>query len=323
MKILFVSPNPTDPLSFYRGIGPLSVMRKQFGFDYEVGTNISWAQVRSCDFVFMQRPFNSQHVQVAEMCQKWNVPMICDFDDWLYELMPDNPSFDVYESSKNNLEKVRAIASRTIVTTEYMKNLYSEIGTDADVIPNAYDTDLLQHGDIDDRNKIVLWRGGNSHLQDILSVRMGFVELIRRHKDWQFFFLNVKPWFLGEEFDNVKHVQGMGLIEYFEFIKKAKPAIMTHPLLDSPFNRAKSMCSWIEAGHAGAAFVGPDFEEFKRPGCINYQPNSSESFFNAINNLINNPHGIIENARMIQKEITGPLSLKNVNEKRWEIFKSI
>jgi hypothetical protein len=42
------------------------------------------------------------------------------------------------------------------------------------------------------------------------------------------------------------------------------------PLHVSDFNRAKSNIGWIEAVHAGAITVAPDFQEWRRPGVINY-----------------------------------------------------
>ena len=320
MKILYVSPNPTDALAFYRGTGPLSVMRKQYDVEFTIGDAVSWAQIKMHDLVYMQRPFNSQHMQVVDMCKKWGTPMIADFDDWLYGLMNDNPAYHIYEQAKPVLEHVRATAKRISVSNPYMQGLYKQLGTETTVIPNSYDSDMLTPADPEDRNRVVLWRGGNSHMQDIFSVRSGFIRLIEENPEWQFYFLNVQPWWLGRDYDNVKAFPGMGLMEYMDFIQKAKPAIMTHPLKDDPFNRSKSMCSWIEAGHAGAAFVGPDFEEFNRPGSVTYAPDDGESFYNAIQGLINNPVNIIKNAKAIQSEILGPLSTRVVNETRFKLF---
>jgi hypothetical protein len=182
---------------------------------------------------------------------------------------------------------------------------------------------MLTPADPMDRNKIVLWRGGASHTQDLLSVRQGWVELVSRHTDWQFVFMNCYPWWLGEVPSNVRFIEGMNAIDYMAAIQKISPAVMTHPLVDTDFNRCKSMCSWIEASHAGAAFVGPDFEEFERPGLERYTPGNSESFYKVISGLMNDPSRIVHNAKLGQAEILGPLSLREVNKTRAKLFSGI
>jgi len=322
VKILYITPNATDPLAFYRGTGPLARMRRDYpGLEFTSSEAVSWATLVSHDLVFMQRPFNAQHAEVIDMCNKWGVPVVSDFDDWLYDLMPDNPAYSLYRRAVPALETARLGSAAITVSTEHMKRLYAERGSDSIVVPNAYDADTFTPADATDRRKIVLWRGGNSHTQDLLSVRSGWLELIRKHADWQFMFMNCHPWWLGETFENVKHLEGMSIIDYMSALGEIRPAIMTHPLLDSDFNRAKSMCSYIEAAHAGAAFVGPDFEEFVRPGLERYTPDSGESFFAVIDRLIEQPERIVANARLAQAEITGPLSLRQVNRIRWETFK--
>lgn len=324
MKILYITPNAADPLAFYRGSGPLSSLRKTHDLDYIQLDSLNWANIRNCDLVFMQRPFLPEHEQVVELCRQWKVPLAVDFDDWLYELSPDNPAIHIYQKNRQSYHKAAEVADAVMVATEDMQKMYLEkFGIESTVVPNAYDTDIFTPRPLNDHSKIVLWRGSNSHTQDLFSVRSGYVELVKKHKDWQFLFMNCPPWFLGDDFDNVKTLPPLNVLEYMHIIQSIKPAIMTHPLLDCSFNRAKSMCSWIEASHAGAAFVGPDFTEYTRPGLTQYKANDGLSFFNAIDGLISQPERIIESARLGQAEITGPLSLREVNKKRFEIFKGL
>lgn len=324
MKLLYISPNASDALAFYRGSGPLSSLRRHSGIDYTIADGVTWATLTAHDAVFFQRPFTGNHLEVIELCRKWGVPFTVDFDDWLYELSPDNPAYHIYQKNRTNYHTAAEIAHRLTVSTEDMASMYrSRFGIEATVVPNAYDTDLFRPRQLEDHSKIVLWRGSNSHAQDLFSVRQGWLELIRKHRDWQFLFINCPPWFLGDSFDNVKVLPPLDVLDYMNILQQIKPAIMTHPLLDCSFNRSKSMCSWIEASHAGAAFVGPDFKEYERPGLTRYEPGSSESFFRAIDGLIEDPSRIIENARLGQAEITGPLALREVNKIRERVFKDL
>ena len=324
MKILFVTPNPSDALSFYRGAGPLRRLREHHDIEYVQPSEMNWATVVNCDLVFFQRPYTADHKKVIEICKQWGVPCVVDYDDWLYELSADNPAFHTYNNNKDNYHYAAESADALMVATHDMADLYMDrYGIEATVIPNAYDDQLFTPRPLDEHDKIVLWRGSNSHTQDLVSVRKGWLSLIRKHTDWQFVFINVPPWWLSEGFENVKTVAPRSTREYMDMIQKLKPAIMTHPLMDCAFNRAKSMCSWIEASHAGAAFVGPDFLEYQRDGITNYKAGDSSSFHEAIDGLITEPTRIIENARKGQRLITGELSLREVNKKRMEVFRSL
>jgi len=323
MRILYVTPNPSDPLAFYRGSVPLSRMRKSHGIDFSYADAVGWNHIVDHDIIFFQRPFTPQHLQVMRMAKDWGKKIVVDYDDWLHDLMQDNPAYFLYERSKAFVSEAESLADVIMVATEKMQELYSARGIKSVVVPNAYDTELFTPCDVSDRSKIVLWRGSSSHLMDNFSVRSGWLELIKQHTDWQFVFMNVPPWWLFADFDNTHIVEGKDIIQYIKSLEETKPAIMTHPLVDSDFNRSKSMCSWIEASHAGAAFVGPDFKEYQREGITNYKANDSQSFFNAIDGLIKNPEMIIENAKKGQKIITSSLSLTEINKIRYELFHSL
>ena len=322
MKILYISPNPSDALSFYRGAQPLRRLRQHHQVEYVQTDSLNWSTIVNCDLVFFQRPYTQEHKAVIDLCRKWKVPFVVDFDDWLYELSPDNPAFHTYNNNKEYYHHAAESAAAVMVATQDMADLYlDQHGIECEVVPNAYDDELLTPRPINDHFKIVLWRGSNSHTQDLLSVRQGYLNLIKKHTDWQFVFINVPPWWLGENFENVKTVAPRSTIDYMAMIQQMKPAIMTHPLMDCNFNRAKSMCSWIEASHAGAAFVGPNFKEYQREGIETYEPGDSKSFFDSVDGLITEPTRILENAAKGQAAITGSLSLREVNKKRFEIFK--
>ena len=321
MKILYVTPNPTDPLAFYRGTLPLAEMRKDYPeFEYTIAANVNWANLTAHDLVFMQRPYTSEHGRIVDMCKKWRKPLVLDFDDWLYELSPDNPAVHVY-SDKTHYHKAAEMADAIMVTTTDMQEYYeADHGIKTHVVPNAFNDRLLDFRPVEDHSKIVLWRGSNSHTQDLLSVRQGYLKLIKEHTDWQFVFINMPPWWLGDNFENVKTVAPRDALDYMRMLNNIKPAIMAHPLSDCRFNRAKSMCSWLEASGCGSAFVGPDFPEYSREGIINYTPGDSKSFYNEINQLITDPIDIIESAKTSQDIIKKHLLLKDVNKLRYDIF---
>lgn len=331
MRIGYITPEETDPLAFYRGTGPLTHMRKNYD-DVEYFTipnNVTWAELRKCDVVLLQRPFINEHLKVVDMANKWNIPVVADFDDWLMDLAPSNPAYHAFRDKQQIISQICNMVDGIMVATEQLKTSYGKLLLDQNkpmcVVPNAYDVDLFKKYRNDknkkERSKIFLWRGGTSHMEDLLSVKDDYRELFKKYPDWEFVFLAQHPWFLDvKEFKNVKTADPMNLIDYYRAIHDTAPAIMTHPLTDTIFNRGKSMCSWLEATHARAAYIGPDFEEFHRDGIFNY--GKVKSFFDMAELLLNNPILIEENYQESEAYINANLTLDIINKKRYQFLKS-
>lgn len=329
MKIGYITPDETDALAFYRGSGPLSHLRKKVhDLEYEAMPNsISWASIRKYDLLFMQRPWLVEHLKIAELADKWNVPLVIDFDDWLMELPVSNPAYEAFNKNKKNIVQICNAASAIIVATNKLAELFKTLLIDPNkpvvVVPNAYDVDLFKkyrnEKNIKDKKKIFAWRGGNSHMEDLLSVKQDYLNLFQSFPDWEFVFIAQHPWFLEAKAPNVKTADALKIIEYFRALHDTAPAILAHPLADSDFNRSKSMCSWLEATHARAAFIGPDFEEFHRDGITNYNGN----FFEVAAELLNHPEKILINYEKSEKYIQENLTLDRVNAIRYSVFKQL
>lgn len=252
--------------------------------------------------------------------------IVCDYDDFLFDLKTDNPAWGTYtknETVVESLKKIVDIADVFFVTTEDLKKEYEKRGAKrVVVIPNGYDSKLFSYAkDFNtDRRKIVLWRGSTSHVHDCVSVLSGYERLIEENQDWIFVFMNQYPWFLSKEHKNVSYIPGMETLDYFEKIYKMAPAIMTHPLSDCVFNRCKSMACFLEANHAGAAFVGPNFQEFARPGVTTYKPDDPNSFYESISSLLNNPNMVSKAIMTAKNHINNSLELGVLNKIREKEF---
>jgi hypothetical protein len=331
MKIALVTPDPADALSFYRASGPLIHLSKNYNFQYEhLANDITWASLKKFDAVFMHRPYLPEHLLVVEMANEWNVPVIGDFDDWLYELPVSNPAHGAFKMHQKTFSQIVNCLDAVMVTTTKLQELMRGICLNQDkpitVVPNAYDhklfTSYRHDNNLKERKMIFAWRGGNSHNGDLLSVKQDYRNLFASFPTWQFIFIAQNPWILEPaEFKNVQTADALKIVKYFKALHNTAPAILAHPLEDNEFNRAKSMCSWLEATHARAAFIGPDFEEFHRDGILNY--NSEKSFFECASQLLNDPQRIVENYWKSEYYIRKHLTLDVVNETRFKCFQNL
>lgn len=329
MKIFFATPSVTDPLSFYRGTDPLYRLQRDFS-DIEILYDCEFNRRNCCeaDLVFVQRPYNAEHLKILEICNEEQIPVVCDFDDWFIDLPTSNPAHGEFLVNKNNFINIVQKCNGFTAANDFLLELLRKINPAVPslTVPNAYDVDKFIHyrnkHNVLERNKYVVWRGGNSHIADLLSVKADYEKLFREFPDWDFIFIAQHPFMFNVDgCTNVKVADGMKHIQYFKAIHNSAPAILCHPLTDCDFNRAKSMCSWLEATHARAAFVGPDFEEFKRPGTTLY--NRDFSFYDAVKSLMTNPKKVGENIKASDEYVMENLTLKKVNIKREYFFKSV
>lgn len=332
MKIAFITPDLADPLSFYRGAGPLCNLVKNYkDFDFtHIPNDITWASIKKFDAILLQRPCKPEYLQVCDLAEKWGIPIIGDFDDWLYELPQSNPAYLAFKKQQKTFVQILNSLNSIIVATEKLKELIKPLLLDQNkpihVVPNAYDVNLFKKyrhvKNVKEKKKIFAWRGGNSHLGDLNSVKQDYHNLFKSYLDWQFIFIAQPPWILDvTKFSNVQMADPLPVIEYFRAIHNTGISILAHPLEENEFNKAKSMCSWLEATHARAAFIGPDFEEFKRDGILNYGKNLS--FFEAASKVLNDPTYMNELYYKSEMYIMKHLTLDIVNELRVKAFREL
>lgn len=321
MKSLVVTPSTTDPISFYRGAHPLRRLRQSYDYDFEFTDAVNWSTISNVDNVFLHRGFIPQHAEVAQICKNWGMPIWGDYDDWLLGLTIDNPAYSRFDGNRDAIKKCMAALDLCFATTEHLAQLLRNEGVKNVVVaPNAYDHRLFEYARRQkERLKICLWRGSSTHNHDLLSVLPGLEDIFKKHSDWHFIFAGHNPsWLFKEKHANVHYVEPKSTLDYMQMIWDIAPSVVYHPLTATDFNRAKSMCSWLEATHAGAAFLAPAFDEFVRPGITNYEAENSQSFFEKMDALLSDPNQIKDNVQASMGEIAQNFTLEKVNEIRWK-----
>lgn len=256
--------SPTDATSFYRAIGPFSRLRETFEFNVMFNRELSWATLSWSNILFMHRPDNVNHVQVAKIARKMGRKVWIDFDDDMTCVPTDNPCFKDALAAKPWAIECLKIADVVTVTTEAMKENFSKWNKNIHVIPNGVDSRIFKGPEKTEPNKLILWRGTPTHDRDLWTYASAITRALEKHPDWRIIFLGYNPWFITNHLKDSQYtlIEGQELLSYFELIQKMKPDIMIVPLHDSPFNRAKSNIAWLEGSMAGAAVVRPAWENW-------------------------------------------------------------
>lgn len=329
MKTLLINvPNPTDGTSLYRGYGPLGHLKKMLP-DVNMMTSdaYNWAVFSMADGLFMQRPYSSTHWQIASMAKSNNVPIWVDYDDDLFRLPRSNPAYKTYnpEPVQKDMAKIIALADVVTVSTRQLKDNLLPLNKNVIVIENALDeTTFAQRPEKPAlRNPMMFWRGSPTHDKDLMYFTEGMSEIARKYPKFSWCFMGHPFWWTLEQMpdNNLILCEAVDPIEYFEVLVKVAPAAMVVPLYDNQFNRSKSNIGWIEATYAGAVCIAPDWEEWRKPGCLLYR--DQNEFRHLCDLVIRGEIDIEAKVKESWDYIQNNLTLKVMNKLRVDVIKGL
>jgi hypothetical protein len=332
-RLLTICGDDSDATSFYRGLGPLSVLERQvpwldvlrFWTPFECNEN----RLRTVDGVFIQRPSIAPHLDIVRSAKLLGVPVWIDLDDDIFSIPDDNPTQQLY--SMNNYAHFAAecmkLADVVTVSTEALKTAFSRFSTNIQVIPNAFDDYFFskwkRERDPARGKPVVLWRGSNSHDYDLLKIVGSVRPYAEKHPEWHWVFLGHKPWVLTQDLPKEKwnHVGwNSSVAGYLNTLNRIQPTIVIVPLVDHGFNRCKSNIAWIEGTFANAAVIAPRWESWDRPGVVRYD--SASDFSKTLHDCLAGGVDLKWHVTESWKDIRENLVLTKVNRKRFEILRS-
>lgn len=304
--------------------------RKGIYIDFLFTEEYDHAVMARADLIFMQRPFRDTDLRIAKLAKSNGVPIWIDYDDDLFSVPNSNPTYKIYggDEVKKRVAQLCACADTISVTTPYFKKKLEgsplPLCKDIRVIPNAYNDALLgtKRKLIEQRNALIFWRGSATHQEDIEEYMGPIVETMKENPKWTFLFQGDKYWRLFQQAGkNAVFADGIDPIEYFKMLSDTKPSATWVPLADSPFNRSKSNIAWLESVHAGCVTIGPKWEEWERPGCLNYS--SKQTFYDAAAAIIKEEVDIEEQNRLAWEYVMDNLRLTTLNKLRMQIIEDL
>jgi hypothetical protein len=253
----------------------------------DVNRDSGWDILSKYDIVFFHRPCRQVDHTLMCISKYLNVLTWVDYDDWLFEVPEWNQSREIYNNPYVQQIMIKMILCADVVTcsTQALQNKFLIINKNTVLVPNAYRSDLFTYRDEvpDEREQKVIWRGTTTHEGDLQSVLPALSNL-----PYFIEFLGAPPFSVTSKINvnNYSCHREQDLFLYFKDIYKRRPKVVVFPLVDCFFNQCKSNIAYIEALHAGAMCVAPDFPEFRKPGVCTYTPGNSESFLHAVDGVM-------------------------------------
>ena len=327
MDILFLSHYTENACGWYRNAGIVPHLRKITDHNitiarYSEVSPISWALVVQYDIIFMQNPLGRDSAMLVRLVRECGKKSWIDYDDNYLSINPENDKFEEYNSEdvKKSIISILKNADVVTVTTEYLKQCFKEYSSNIWVVPNAHNDYLLKREDLKPRNKVVLWRGGQSHKRDLIFHADALNKAAEEFGDYNFIYMGYNIWHnTKNDHNNNKQLKGTDVIMYFKTIFNMCPSVVWTPLEDNVFNHGKSNIAAIEASWVGAASIVPSWWNF--PSALHYS--NTQELFDCIYAALSGEVDVEKQARLGWEFVSDTLLLSKVNLKRVEIIKSL
>ena len=223
-----------------------------------------------------------------------HLPVLAEIDDNILstpEYNPANPYYAPGTDFRRLAVEQFKHADGLIVSTPYLKEVYSEMNDNIHVVQNAIDFQVWDKPQRRTKPGQVRigWAGGASHAEDLRIIEPVVRRILAKHENARFVFVHGIPEFL-------KNIPRAECVSKFARIDKY-PAFIAHrgfdiglaPLVDNAFNRGKSNLRWLEYGAMRVPCVASDvghFSETIRQGVDGVLCQTEDEWVEAISRLV-------------------------------------
>lgn len=225
-----------------------------------------------------------------------HIPVVAEIDDNMLSTADYNPAAAFYAPGsdfRNLAIQQFSAADAMIVSTQHLKEVYSDFCPNIHVIENSMDLSIW------DRTKKkrrpgeirIGWAGGASHLEDLRIIEPVVRKILEKYRQARFVFVHGMPDFF-KGIRGVEHANKWSRIDkYPAFLASRGFDIGVAPLVDNAFNRGKSNLRWLEYGAMRVPCVASQvghFEETIRDGVDGILCKTEQEWIDAISELIEN-----------------------------------
>ena len=196
-----------------------------------------------------------------------HIPVVVECDDNFVSTSVGNPAHDSYAPGtafrELAIDQFRS-ADAMVVTTPYLKMVYSDFCDDVRVVPNCIDFSVWDKVQRVRKPGIRIgWAGGASHNDDLKIIEPAVHQILAKHPDVTFVFVHGIPHFF-KDIKRIECVQKFERIDkYPRFLGRQDFDIGLAPLVDDAFNRSKSNLRWLEYSALKVPTVASNVGHFK------------------------------------------------------------
>ena len=298
--------HPTFACGQIRIVSPFRELQKQ-GFQFcwaakvlaEGRLHIDMKLLSEADLIIVQRFFPTPEMRdVLSEIKSMGKPIIYETDDLLTHPPSGNPHAEALGRARESIESCIRSADLVVVSTTKLKTEIQPLNQNIEVIPNYLDERIWAFDKENTSKHIntslrILCAGTLTHTQDYALIFPVLQQLKALHEEHiRYIFMGIDP---PDELD-------LGEVEIIDFqsgyqayareLQRLSVDLAVVPLLDNPFNQAKSSIKFLEYSILGVPGVYSDILPYQS---IHHRqtglkvPNTQEAWFAALDELIRNP----------------------------------
>jgi hypothetical protein len=318
-SITVYSPNHENTIAIYSSVRP---------WRHVNGHEIRYTNERidpdDSNVLFFERPQWSADIRMLKQWRKAGKKIWVDHDDNVFQLPVYNPLKDFYDSCRENIVEALQIADVVTTCSESTAKEWRRVCGNSDkvkILPVRYDETLwpIQNRS---QNKIIAWRGSNTHRGDLESVQDDLIMFCAENPDWTMIFFGSGHEWLAEKIKRAQFVSTLDFESYKYALNIAAPSIMFIPWVPNVFNAGKSEIAWYEATAAGAVFVCARWGQYANIPAVHY--NGKTSAYDALCIAKNN---VVQSDSLwqmsVHKMLDGEYNIKHATKIRESILRGL
>jgi glycosyltransferase involved in cell wall biosynthesis len=328
---------PEHALGHLRICAPLKLNGIQVNW-YRPTDDFSKINIIECDVVIIQRDFPrdlEKYLEIITQAQKYNIPIILELDDLLWDLPPDHPDriSNHYLDALWPMLIATLLADAVVVSTPVLQESLNPL-TPAQVVclPNYLDDSLWQFQEpkkSHDKSVRIGYMGGESHFADIQPIVPAIEKILYQYRSQiELVFWGGEP---PEELLSSQNVEWHELniqdyVQFAEYFAQQEFDIFLAPLSDNRFNRAKSPIKYLECATLGGVGVCSQIDPYLQViehGKTGFLANSLDSWFDSLSILIENPVLRSEILKNSHENIQRKWLLSNHSQEWMEVYQKV
>lgn len=277
-------------------------------YDPKTDPSFDWIKIfAEHDVVFFNYTTNDVgYAIMGTLAQKYKRKIICDFDDDLWNILPDNVAYETFNRDSWGRKVATAIAGdvhHVTVTNKHLKNSIlantKKLSREISVLPNYIDLTLYKHrSPFKDRGYYnALHFGSSSHFVSLASdVFYNAMDRIMREYP-NFTFTSIGA-FLPQYRQRWgrRYQQGFGDEDLLKWIDKMSNIMdesdfMVVPLIDNVYNRSKSSTKFLEASSFKIPGIWQNIRQYREVvdhGKNGFLASTEEDWYRSIKSMLDN-----------------------------------